>query len=239
MPDVGSREGGTLRLGLCYVRGISKADGVRIIAERERKPFASLADFQLRTALAKPALRALAKVGALNGLAEHRRAAQWQVETVRESDDLFAAIENSPAVPLAAMNPVERVNADYAGTSLTTGPHPMALLRARVPHLWRAADLEQARHGERVVIGGAVICRQRPGTAKGFVFVSVEDETGVANAIVTPQLYEQCRLVIGEESFLAIEGIVQKVERVIHIKAERVTLLAFGELPTGASHDFR
>jgi error-prone DNA polymerase len=227
-----------LRLGLCYVRGLNHADGTRIITERMRAPFASLADFQLRTALAKPALRALARIGALNGLAEHRRAAQWQVETVRESDDLFASVENSPAVPLRAMSPIERVNADYAGTSLTTGPHPMALLRAKVPHLWRAADLEQARHGERVVIGGAVICRQRPGTAKGFVFVSVEDETGVANAIVTPQLYEQCRLVLGEESFLAIEGKVQRADRVIHVKAERVTPLAFGDLPAAASHDF-
>ena len=235
---VGRSAAGVLRLGLCYVRGINQQDGARIIAERTRAPFASLADFQLRTGLAKPALRALAKIGALNGLAEHRRAAQWQVETVRESDDLFASVENSPAVPLRAMSPIERVNADYAGTSLTTGPHPMALLRAKVPHLWRAADLEQARHGERVVIGGAVICRQRPGTAKGFVFVSVEDETGVANAIVTPQLYEQCRLVLGEESFLAIEGKVQRADRVIHVKAERVTPLAFRDLPTAASHDF-
>jgi len=233
-----SSSSSALRLGLCYVRGINHADGARIIAERTRAPFASLADFQLRTALAKPALRALAKIGALNGLAEHRRAAQWQVETVRESDDLFASVENSPAVPLRAMSPIERVNADYAGTSLTTGPHPMALLRAKVPHLWRAADLEQARHGERVVIGGAVICRQRPGTAKGFVFVSVEDETGVANAIVTPQLYEQCRLVLGEESFLAIEGKVQRADRVIHVKAERVIPLTFGDLPAAASHDF-
>ena len=96
-----------------------------------------------------------------------------------------------------------------------------------------------ARTGERVVIGGMVICRQRPGSAKGFVFVSVEDETGVANAIVTPQLYEQCRLIIGEEAFLAIEGIVQNVERVIHVKAEHVSPLAFGELPASASHDFR
>ena len=228
----------TLRLGLCYARGLNIEDGGPIIAERSRQPFASLADFQLRTALAKPALRALAKIGALNGLAEHRRAAQWQVETVRESDDLFASVDNSPTLPLAPMNPFERVNADYAGTSLTTGPHPMALLREKAPHLWRAADLESARHGERVVIGGMVICRQRPGSAKGFVFVSIEDETGVANAIVTPQLYERCRLVIGEESFLAIEGIVQHVEHVIHVKAERVTPLTFGELATPASHDF-
>ncbi len=178
------------------------------------------------------------KIGALNGLAEHRRAAQWQVETVRESDDLFASVENSPAVPLRMMNPVERVRADYTGTSLTTGPHPMALLCAKVPHLWRATDLGQARHGERVTISGMVICRQRPGTSDGFVFVSMEDETGAANAIVTPQLYEECRLVIGEEKFLAIEGIVQNAERVIHVKAERVTPLAFGELPAAASHDF-
>ena len=152
-------EDGTLRLGLCYVRGINEADGARIIAERTCSAFASLADFQLRTALAKAALRALAKVGALNGLAEHRRAAQWQVETLRESDDLFAAVENSPTLPLAPMNPFERVNADYAGTSLTTGPHPMALLREKAPHLWRASDLETARTGERVVIGGMVICQ--------------------------------------------------------------------------------
>jgi error-prone DNA polymerase len=228
----------TLRLGLCYARGLSSGEGGRIVSERNRLPFASLADFQLRTALAKPALRALAKIGALNGLAEHRRAAQWQVETVRASDDLFASLDASPTLPLSPMNPFERVNADYAGTSLTTGPHPMALLREKAPHLWRAADLETARHSERVVIGGMVICRQRPGSAKGFVFVSVEDETGVANAIVTPQLYEQCRLVIGEEAFLTIEGIVQNTERVIHVKAERVTPLAFGELPAPVSHDF-
>ena len=228
-----------LRLGLCYARGVNREDGARILAERNRQPFASLADFQLRTALGKPALRALAKIGALNGLAAHRRAAQWQVETVRESDDLFASVDAAPTLPLAPMNPFERVKADYAGTSLTTGPHPMALLRGKAPHLWRASDLETARTGERVVIGGMVICRQRPGSAKGFVFVSVEDETGVANAIVTPQLYERCRLVIGEEAFLEIEGIVQNAEGVIHVKAERITPLIFGELPVPASHDFR
>jgi len=228
----------TLRLGLCYTRGVTQADGERILAARNRRAFASLADFQLCTALAKPALRALAKIGALNGLAGHRRAAQWQVEVARDRDDLFAAIEDSPAVPLAPMNPFERVNADYAGTSLTTGPHPMALFREKLPHLWRASDLESARSGERIAIGGMVICRQRPGTAKGFVFVSVEDETGVANAIVTPQLYEQCRLVIGEESFLEIEGIVQNTGRVIHVKARRVTPLLVKSLTAPSSHDF-
>jgi error-prone DNA polymerase len=231
-------EDGSLRLGLCYVRGLNHADGEQIIAERERQPFASLANFQLRTALAKPALRVLAKIGALNGLADHRRAAQWCIEVVRDSADLFGSVESSSPLPLRAMNPTERITADYAGTSLTTGPHPMALIREKVPHLWRAADLETTRNGERVTIGGMVICRQRPGAAKGFVFVSLEDETGIANAVVTPQLYERYRLVIGEESFLAIEGALQNIERVIHVKAERVMPLAFGKFATPASHDF-
>jgi error-prone DNA polymerase len=229
----------SLRLGLCFVRGLNQEEGERIVAERNRAPFASLADFQLRTALAKTALRALAKIGALNGLAEHRRAAQWQVEIARDPTDLFSKVDASPSLPLHAMNAFERVQADYAGTSLTTGPHPMALMREKMPHLWRASDLESARTGERVVIGGMVICRQRPGTAKGFVFVSLEDETGVANAIVTPPLYERYRLVIGEETFLAIEGVVQNLERVIHVKAERVMPLGFGEIAAPSSHDFR
>ncbi len=230
---------GSLRLGLCYVRGLTHADGARIVAERVRRPFASLAEFQLRTALPKASLRALAKIGALNGLAEHRRDAQWKVEVERDSADLFAGVDSSAPVPLEAMGAVERLNADYSGTTLTTGPHPMGLLREKVPHLWRAADLDAAKNGDLVTIGGMVICRQRPGTAKGFVFVSVEDETGVANAIVPPQLYQQCRLTIGEESFLAIEGTVQNVENVIHVKAMRVAALAFGDLMAPASHDFR
>src|SRR5205823_3892270 len=108
--------------------------------------------------------------GALNGLGEHRRSAQWQVEVMREPDDLFAWSAATTAVPLHPMNPFERVQADYAGTSLTTGPHPMALVREKFAHLWRAADLPQAANGAFLSIGGIVICRQRPGTAKGVVF---------------------------------------------------------------------
>ncbi len=89
----------------------------------------------------------------------------------------------------------ERVQADYETMNLTTGPHPMKLLRPQLANAWRATDLAQARHGATVQIAGNVICRQRPGTAKGFVFISLEDETGVSNAIVTPDLFEQMRLV--------------------------------------------
>jgi error-prone DNA polymerase len=232
-------EDGTLRLGLCFVRGLNKEDGQRIVAERTLAPFASLTDFQLRTAVPKPALRTLAKIGALNGLSEHRRAAMWEVEVRREEDDLFAREERQDELPLKPMDPFERVRADYAGTSLTTGPHPMALIRSRIPELWRAADLSQATHGQRLSIGGMVICRQRPGTAKGVVFVSLEDESGVANAIVSSALFERRRMCITEEQFLQIEGELQSVDGVIHVKARNITPLLVDTIATPTSHDFR
>ena len=114
----------------------------------------------------------------------------------------------------------ERIQSDFSGMRLTTGKHPMALLRPRLQNIWRAADLSRAPNGGLVRIAGNVICRQRPGTAKGFVFISLEDETGVSNAIVTPPMFEANRLVITEESFLLIEGRLQHVENVIHVKAE-------------------
>jgi len=229
----------SLRLGLCYVRGLAQADGERIIAGRNTTPFESLANFQLRTALSKTALRALAKIGALNGLSEHRRSAQWQVEIARAADDLFARAETLRPPPLRPMDPFERLNADYEGTTLTTGPHPMALIRKQAPHLWRAGDLETAANGASLAIGGMVICRQRPGTAKGVVFISVEDETGIANAIVSAKLFERTRLSISEEPFLEIHGILQKIDGVIHVKACEIVPLLMDQTTTPSSHDFR
>ena len=133
----------------------------------------------------------------------------------------------------------ERVRADYETMNLTTGPHPMKLLRQSSPNIWRAIDLVQARHGATVQIAGNVICRQRPGTAKGFVFVSLEDETGVSNAIVDPDLFEQFRLVITEEAFLLIEGEVQNSDDVVLIKAREIRPLAHEQLIGSESHDFR
>jgi error-prone DNA polymerase len=228
-----------LRLGLCYVRGMRREDGERIVAERQATPFASLVDFQLRTALPQTAARALAKIGALNGLAEHRRDAQWKVEVSRDADDLFSRVENEATLPLVQMNSVERLRADYSGTGLSTGPHPMKLIRSQLPEIWRASDLAAERSGTLVKVAGQVICRQRPGTAKGFVFVSLEDETGVSNAIVTPKLFEKYRLLITEEPFLLIEGVMQNQENVIHVKASHIEALQFKELALPASHDFR
>ena len=115
----------------------------------------------------------------------------------------------------------------------------MAVARTQLPDAWCASELPLARQGDRVQIAGSVICRQRPGTAKGFVFISLEDETGVANAVVMPALFEQHRLVITQSSALAITGRLQNQSGVIHIKAEKFEPLTLEELPVGASHDFR
>jgi error-prone DNA polymerase len=122
---------------------------------------------------------------------------------------------------------------------LTTGPHPMKLLRENLPTVWRAIDLANVPHGAVVDIAGNVICRQRPGTAKGFVFISLEDETGVSNAIVDPDLFERYRLLITEETFLLIQGEAQNSDGVVLIKARHLRPLARGELVGSQSHDFR
>jgi error-prone DNA polymerase len=143
-----------------------------------------------------------------------------------------------PASPLARMKYVERIQADFSGMKLTTGKHPMALLRPRLKNIWRAGDLPKGKNGIRIRIAGNVICRQRPGTAKGYVFISLEDETGISNAVVTPPMFEANRLLITEEPFLVIEGRLQHVENVIHIKAEKIERLEHDSLAGAESYDF-
>jgi error-prone DNA polymerase len=180
----------------------------------------------------------------------------WKVEETLH-DDLLGSAGASPAVSRASrdthrelfgggaeksglmpMTLSERVKADYETMNLTTGPHPMKLLRESLLNIWRAIDLPHARHGSIIQIAGNVICRQRPGTAKGFVFISLEDETGVSNAIVEPELFERFRLVITEEAFLLIEGEVQNSDGVVLIKAREIRPLAHQQLVGSESHDF-
>ncbi len=171
----------------------------------------------------------------------HRRDALWQVErAVRGSGPL---LENLPEAdspsPLQPMNHEERLVADFHGTGLTVGPHPMAYRRdwLNAMGIRRASELRDIPSGKRLRIGGCVITRQRPGTAKGFVFLSLEDETGVANAIIAPDLFHRNRLMLASERFLAIEGILQNQDNVISVKAERVLPLFVTKAETG-SHDF-
>jgi len=227
---------GSLRLGGIQVQGLNHEHFAAMLSERERQPFGSLADFQARTQFTVEERRTLAELGALNAFAAHRRAALWETGKPLRQDELFR--EESAGSPLRRMDAAERLQADYAGQRLTTGPHPMALVRAQLPDLWRAADLLSARDGERVRIGGQVICRQRPGTAKGVCFVSLEDETGISNAIVTPQLFEAVRLTLTQEPFLIIEGIVQHRHRTLHVHARTLERLDYAGLQTAGSHDF-
>jgi error-prone DNA polymerase len=162
---------------------------------------------------------------------------------VRDGEDALANTRDAcapqtPESPLAPMTLPERVKADYETMNLTTGPHPMKLLRGSLPNIWRASDLAQAQHGATVRIAGNVICRQRPGTAKGFVFISLEDESGVSNAIVDPDLFERFRLAITEEAFLLIEGEVQNSDNVVLIKARAIRPLTHEQLIGSESHDF-
>ena len=141
-------------------------------------------------------------------------------------------------LPLAPMNYPERIQADFAGMQ---SDHRHASHGAVAPALTgisRAADLPAAKHGSTVRIAGNVICRQRPGTAKGFVFVSLEDETGISNAIVTPPMFEANRLVITEEPFLLIEGQLQHIDGVIHVKAQRIERLQYDPSVASRSYDF-
>lgn len=231
----------TLRLGLNQLNGVSRGSVERILMERAAKSWESLDDFLLRCALSRDERRVLAKSGALNALGHHRRSALWEVEADRELD-LFTMprIEaiGRPASLLAPMSPIERLEADYEAQSLTVGPHPMRFLRGTLNGVKRACDVSDGKHGQRITIAGQVICRQRPGTAKGHVFVSLEDETGIANAFVPSATFEANRLVITQEPFLRIHGRLQKVDGVASVHALRIEALRFdGEL--GAkSHDF-
>ena len=232
------------------------AAGESRTANREPR-YESIEDLIARTGVRRDELATLAEIGALNAFGHDRRSALWQIEkAIRPAGELFdqarddlygrAASHQPPAAsrdansPLRPMTPPERLMADYSGTSLTIGPHPLALRRAELAlrGVLRACDLPRARHGRRVRVAGAVITRQRPGTAKGFVFLTLEDETGIANIIVRPDLFsDQKRAIVGEP-YVIVEGTLQIQEGVTSVKAERVIGLT-GAGPDPESHDFR
>jgi len=192
-------------------------------------------------------LTLLARIGALNSLdgIVHRRDALWQVERAGKPEGPLlmqstdALLEDATTMPLDQMNIEERLVADYAGTGLTVGRHPMHYRRAelRSQNILSAVELRNCNDGEYVRTAGCVIARQRPGTAKGFVFLSMEDESGIANVIITPDFYEQERVLVSRGRFLLVEGILQNQDTVIHVKAMRISALFDSALEL-RSHDF-
>ncbi|HLX82758.1 MAG TPA: error-prone DNA polymerase [Terriglobales bacterium] len=237
----------SVRLGLNYARGLREPAAQALVRERSLTPFTSIQDLARRVPeLRKDELTTLAEIGALNSVASenrrlHRRDALWQVErSVRWSGPLLDELpEEDGESPLAAMTQEERLVADYRATGLTVGPHPMQYRREEMRRMgiYRAADLAHLPDGRRLRIGGCVIARQRPGTAKGMMFMSLEDETGIANAIFAPDMLQKNRVLLISERFLMIEGILQNQDNVIHVRAEKVSPLHITRAET-TSHDF-
>jgi error-prone DNA polymerase len=243
--DVSSSPNLAMRLGLRYVKGLSEQSGRAIVRERAAGPFTGINDLRRRVPeLRKDELRKLAAVGALNFMHSssiNRRDALWQVERVaRTPGKLYEQlIEKDSNSPLEPMTLTERVDADFRGTGLTIGKHPVAYHRKKLNRLkaLRAIDIRQLRDGNFVRVAGWVIVRQRPGTAKGFMFLSLEDETGVSNIIVTPQLFDRYRRELVGHPFLLIEGKLQNQDNVISVKASHIQPLAF-KVAGAPSHDF-
>jgi error-prone DNA polymerase len=238
-----------LRMGFRYAKGLPEEEAQAIVRERSKRPFESIVDLAHRVPeLRRKELVLLASIGALNSIGctreedllenldsarkagsrqhLHRRDALWQVErAVRFAGPLLEGIpESDTASPLAPMTPEERLVADFRGAGLTVGPPPMAYRRAalRRARVLSAQELTQVVHGRYVRTAGCVIARQRPGTAKGFVFLSLEDETGISNAIISPDVMEQNRIMIQSEKFLLLEGVLQNQEGVISVKVDRL-----------------
>ena len=239
----------SLRMGLNYAKGLREQSAEALVHARAQNGlFRSAEDLALRVpSLNRKELTLLACIGALNKLGgiEHRRDALWQVERagkpegplLRQSRDSLR--DDSETLTLRQMNTEERIIADYAGTGLTVGRHPMHYRRPdlRRDGILSAVELRTRKNGEFVRMAGCVIARQRPGTAKGFIFLSMEDETGIANVIITPDLFERERLLVTGSKFILVEGALQNEDGVIHIKAMRLKTLA-GDALELRSHDF-
>jgi error-prone DNA polymerase len=240
-----------LRLGLRFVRGLRASAGEAIEREAARAPFDGVKDLARRSALREDELTALAHAGALAGLGLTRREALWQAAAAAPSTDagpLYARLSEDSPSPLPEMSRFEETVADYETSEMTAGPHLVAHLRARLRRegVLSVADLARARDGDEVALGGCVIVRQRPGTARGFVFLSLEDETGIAQAIVRPDLFAEHRALLVGSPGLVVEGRLQRKDGTLSVKAARFRRLPLAEEPgpdgdaaTPQSHDFR
>jgi error-prone DNA polymerase len=213
------------RLGLCLVAGFSVSGSERLVAARQAQPFRDVDDLARRARLDRGDLAALARAGALAVLAGHRHRAAWSVAGVEAPLPLLEETRIREGVPLLRAPTEGRdIVADYRSTGLTLGRHPLALLRARLADdgLVSAAELNAAPHGAWTACAGIVINRQRPGSAKGVVFVTLEDETGQANIVVWQSVAETWRRPLLGSRLLEISGRVQREGQVVHLVAERM-----------------
>jgi len=218
-----------VRLGLTYVKHLGEEEAGAIVAERERGgPYRSFEDLARRAGLKEDALRSLALVGAFDALGEPRRALLWRARDAHRTSPAFTrptlAFPATEAPPLPALTPAELAALDYRITGVPTGPQVMAFYR---PHLarqgvLRSMDLARVAHGQRVKVAGAIVVKQHPETAKGHVFLSLEDEVGISSAILRPATYKRCKAVIDTSAAVVVEGVLQNVDGVLSVLARRV-----------------
>ncbi len=238
-----------VRLGLNYVNGLNGTTARKIAAESALAPFRDMRDLVRRIPdLQKDEIANLAELGALNRLPKdksdrHRRGALWQAQLALQpvGELLEAAADDGSLSPLAPLNEKQRTYADFVNSGVSIGRHPMAYHRERLRSegVMDAATAKQQRDGMVLTVAGCVITRQRPGTAKGFVFLSLEDETGIFNIIVQPALYEKRRQVCNGSPYLLVKGVLQSTSGVISLKAGDLQELRLRDTAAIPSHDFR
>lgn len=214
-----------VRLGLCLVRGLPNIQADALLAARKTQSFQNVSDLAHRSRLPLRSLTLLARAGALQSLIDHRAQARWQVLGVERLPGMLeghSAEEDSIAVP--AMTEGRLITQDYRSTGLTLGRHPLSLLRPRLQRLGTslASDLPNLASGRRVRVAGIVTHRQRPGTASGVIFISLEDETGMSNLIVWPKVQEAQRQVVLGTTLMVVDGELQQEQGVIHVIAHRI-----------------
>ena len=234
-------EAGALRLGLRMVGGLGEAAAHRIVAARGAGTFASIADLARRAGLERRDLACLASGGALAGLAGHRRQAHWAAAGVPQASGLLRQARlDEPPLQLPPASEGEEIVADYASLGLSLGRHPLALLRPRLRGLLSAAALRERPHGSLARAAGLVTCRQRPDTASGVIFVTLEDETGTVNVVVWRDLVERQRRELLGARLLAVAGAVERDGEVVHLIARRLfdrsALLGCLEAPSRDFH---
>ncbi len=250
-----------VRLGLRMVKGLAEGDGLEIVLQRGEHLYGSVEEVWRRAGVTVAALERLAEADAFRSMGAERRDAIWAIRALRDAPlPLFAAADRGrpapeivePAIALAPMRPGRAVVEDYGSVGLTLRQHPVAFLRGdlEAQGMIRCADLERIRDGRRVVVPGLVLVRQKPGSAKGVMFITIEDETGIANLIIWPSVFERQRRLVLTASMIACHGTVQKESGVIHVVTERFTDLSgllreVGErdgpvlLPTGRGDEAR
>jgi error-prone DNA polymerase len=232
-----------LRLGLRMIGGLSQTFAARIVEARRDRPFRSVDDFARRTGLTNKVLARLSRADAFRSLGLDRRGALWQSLPEQKTLPLFEeTTDDEPAVALPALSPLEEVIADYRTQGLSLRDHPVKFMRAQLGQLRAisSAELATQTHGKSVRVAGLVLMRQRPATAGGITFVSLEDETGIINLIVRPEVWERYHPIARRSQVVLARGTVQRRDEVIHVFVER--LYDLGDMLSGValkSRDFR